>query len=233
MLKVIQHIFIIPLLISAILSLKVFRLRWPFQYKIFSVLLLFLLILECFNIIWKYYLHNAFGWHYSQATIWSYNISFAFQYLLYTLFYYHSLSHLKFRRAVLVTGILLCIFIILNQLFWQGLHQVNTYAHILADCCMIFFCFAFFEELKNSEIKNEKLKLLSGNMSIMKNPLVWISLGVFIYHLLNIPYLFGMNYMVKNKIPFAVNFHYIYMSFVCLMYICFIKSFLCPHPQQK
>ncbi len=230
MTRMIHHIYILPLLISAILSLKTFRLGWPLPYRLFSILLFFVLLVESFSIAWKYYLHNAFSWVYTQNTAWIYNLSFAPQYFLYTILFYYSISYPKFKKSVLVTGLLLCTFILSNQFFGQGLFEVNTISHVFADCTVLFFCFAYFEELKNEEIRDEYNAEI---IQFLKKPMAWISFGIFIYHLLNIPYLFGMNYMIKNKISFAVTFHYIYMSFICLMYLCFIKAFLCPTPQQK
>jgi hypothetical protein len=216
MTKVIQYIYFIPLLISAILSLKAFRLSWPFQYKTFSVLLFFSIIVETLALIWTRYFHNNYL---------IYTLAITPIYLLYMAVYYYAITSPVIRKAILVTGILFAIFGILNFLLWQKLLIVNTVSHMVADLIILLLIFIYFEQLKKEQDKE--------NIKLSSNPMVWISLGAFIYHLLSIPFIFSINYMAKNNLSFVQSFYKVYLIVQCIMYILYIKSFLCPHPQQK
>jgi hypothetical protein len=224
MLKVIQHIYFIPLLISAILSLKAFRLRWPLPYRLFSILLFVIVFVEIAATSWAYWLYDFNGWTYSKNNRWIYNLSIIPQYLLYMAVYYFIIRNVVIKKTILITSVLFSIFTIVNIIYWQTLYDVNSYTHLIADCIILLLSFVYFEQLKK-EKEVVKLSL---------QPMVWISFGACVYHLLNIPYLFGMNYLVKNNfISFAYSFHYFYLIFQCIMYISYAKAFLCPTPQQK
>jgi uncharacterized membrane protein AbrB (regulator of aidB expression) len=155
MTKLIQHIFLIPLLASAYLSLKAFRLRWPKEYRFFSILLILLFVIESFNILWKYFLHNAGTLTYSNNSAWLYNFSFIPQYLLYMLVFYNGFSNKSYKQYALWLGLPLCIFILLNIFFIQGIFMPNTISLIVADSIMILLCFLYFDQMA---IKKKSLK---------------------------------------------------------------------------
>src|SRR5688572_32068620 len=98
MLKVIQHIYMIPLIISAIISTKSLRFNWPLPYKMFSVLLIFISFVEIGALLWKYYLHDLGDWQYSNSNLWLYNIFVVPQYLLYMTIYYRLFTLSVFKK---------------------------------------------------------------------------------------------------------------------------------------
>jgi hypothetical protein len=211
------------MLVSVILSLKAFRLKWPPAYKIFSVLLFTALFTEAFANAWRFYLHDFNGWKYSSNNAWIFTISLAPQYVLFMLVYYHELHAPKLKKAVLITCILFSLFTILNFCFWQKLDMINSYTHILADCIMLLLVFAYFEQLRREKTL----------IRLTTRPMVWISLGVMVFHLLNIPFLMSINYLNQNFKTLADAFYYGYLLFIFMCYVLYSKAFLCQTPQLK
>ena len=59
------------MLLSAIFSLRAFRLKWPKHLRVFSIFLLSTLLVEIFSIAWKWELHKSGGW--GPTNLWIYN----------------------------------------------------------------------------------------------------------------------------------------------------------------
>jgi hypothetical protein len=219
--RVIQHIYILPLLLSMLLSLKVFRLRWPTTYKVFSLLLIFVSAIELVAILWKYLLFKYWGNH--PSNIWIYNLFLIPQYLLYLYFYYLVLESIKIKKLVKYVAISFSLFGIINLLFIQTLHQINSFTLIFSSIMIIFLTAIYFEQVrKQKEI-----------ISLSSNPLTWISLGAFIFHSAYLPYISSLNYLIKNNIPLALALYYIFLGLNCLMYSLYLIAFLCRHPHLK
>jgi len=220
---VIQHLYLLPMLISVLLSLKAFRLGWPLAYKIFSIFLFTALFTEIFGNLWHYYLHNFNGWKYSKNNAWIYTASFIPQYVLLMFVYHQALNSKKMKRIILFVAIAFSLFTILNFCYWQTLFIINNNTHIAADCIMLLLVFAYFEQLRKAK---EPVKL-------SVQPMVWISLGVLVFHLLNIPFLLSINYLIRNFPSLATSFLYVYLLFIFVSYVLYSKAFLCPTPEPK
>ena len=221
MLRVIQHIYMIPLIVSALIGIKGFRLNWPVPYKIFSLLLIFISVVEISAISWKYYFHDLGGWHFSNSNIWLYNISVVPQYLLYMAIYYRIINSPLIKRAIITLAILLSSFSIINWIYFQSIYSINSNTLLLASSIMIFLTITYFDQLRKEK---EILKLTA-------QPMVWISLGALIYHSANLPYIISLNYLIRSNVSLAVALFYIYLALNCVMYVCYTIAFLCqPHP---
>jgi hypothetical protein len=223
MIKIMQHLYLIPMLVSAILSLKAFRLRWPLAYKIFSVLLFIALITEVAANLWHYYLYNFSGMHYSNNNAWIYTSSFIPQYILFFFVYHQALHSKLIKSLVVIVSLLFSLFVIINAWFIQKAFLINSNTHIAADCIMLLLIFSYFEQLR----KEKEIVKLSDQ------PMVWISLGAFIFHLLNIPFLLMINYLNKSLPSVALAFFYVYLLFIFVSYVLYSKAFLCKTPQPK
>jgi hypothetical protein len=223
MITVIQHAYLLPMLICAILSLKAFRLRWPFEYKIFAVYLWLAVFTEAAGRSYVFYQYSIGTPKKEINNIWIYTPLVILQYLLCAVFFYYALTSVRFKRVIAILTILFGCFSILNAAFIQGLSQINSYMHLFSDGLLIFCVFTYFEETR----KTPELR------DITKLPLTWISLGIFIFHLLNIPYLISINYLYINHTSVAIAFMYLYQTIIFISYILIIKAFLCPTPPQK
>ena len=221
MLRVIQHIVLIPLLISAIMSLKSFRSGWPVSYRVFSILLWTMIVLELFAAIWKELLYELPFWSFTNSNHWIYNLSFFLQYPLYFYFFYSVFDLTKIKRNIVIVFIFFFLFMLLNYFFLQGVSQLNTYTMVFADLVTVILSIRYFNEVRN---KDEIVRL-------DKNPMIWIMLGIFINHSVNIPYTLGMPYFWLNYTDLAIAFFYVYSTINCIMLILFSKAYLCPTPR--
>lgn len=222
--KLLQHIYIIPLFVCTLLSLKVFRLRWPVQYKIFSLLLIIISVTELFAISWKYYFYNNLGtYSFTNSNLWLYNIALIPQYLLYLLVYFQTIQSPFLKKIIKILGILFPAFSILNLLFSQSIHTVNSYTIILSSAIIIFLTVCYFDQLRNA---SESIKLTG-------HPMVWLSLGAFIFHAANLPYIISLDFLIHKNLSLAIALYYIYLGLNCILYTFYSIAFLCPKPLLK
>lgn len=217
MLKVIQHIFMIPLLLSTIISIRSIRFKWPLTYRMFSILLILISFVEGFEILWKYYLYNAGNRHFSNSNLWIYNFFLIPQYLLYMAVFYQAITSGVIRKTIIVLGLVFVSFSIVNWVYFQSIYSVNSYSLLLASGIIIFLTVSYFEQLRKSKTI----------ISLYSHPMVWISLGAFIFHAANIPYLISLNYLIRNNVSLAIALFYIFLGLNCIMYLFYIKAFLC------
>lgn len=222
MLKVIQHIFLLPLFISAVLSLKAFVRQWPAPYRIFSVLLLSVLFVEVFALLWKVFLYNAWGWSYQPSNLWIYNSALLPQYLLYLLAYYRVLRSPALRRTIVRAACLFTAFFFINITYLQPITTINSYSIIMASGIITFLTVSYFEQVrKSTEI-----------ITLTADPMAWISLGAFIFHAANLPYMISLNYLNRFDVSLAISIFYIYMALNCIMYTFYSIAFLCNPPSR-
>lgn len=222
--KLLQHIYIIPLFVSMLLSLKSFRLRWHVQYKLFSILLILVFVTEVFAICWKYYLHNNIGGgNYSNSNLWLYNIALIPQYLLYLRIYYLVIKSPALKKAIVIIGFIFPAFAIINLLLFQPLNSINSYSLVASSAIVLFLSVCYFEQLRN---ESEIIKLSA-------HPMVWLSLGAFIFHAANLPYIISLDYLIHNNLSLAVALYYIYLGLNCILYTFYSVAFLCQYPLLK
>lgn len=218
----IQHAYILPMIISAILSLKTFKQGWPLAYRIFSVYIFWCLVTEL--AAWGFVAFQKATYPDQQPNNhWILSISMLPMYLLLSWVYYSSIKNRVYRKIIFSCTVVFSVFAIINMLWIQKLSSINSYTHLLADCIVFMYIFLYFEELRKGKE--------TGKFSNI--PIVWIAAGNFIYHLLNIPFLFLLDYLNNNNPGLAKSFIYMYLFFIFINYILYIKAFLCPTPQQK
>lgn len=220
-----QNIYLIPMLISAIFSLKAFRLKWPLAYRIFSIYLFIALITDVLGTLWRVYLFQFKEWtpFGAEYNSWILTFSIAPQYLFLMAVYYEVLKSKKIKKAIHFIAIGFTFFVIINFTFGQGIKAINSLSHLIADAIMLLLVYFYVEQLRT---QNELVKLT-------EQPMIWISLGVFIFHLLNIPLLYCLDYLYHSNKATAVSFMQFYRLIIFLTYTLFIKAFLCPTPRRK
>lgn len=210
-------IYILPLFLSAIVGLKTFRLQWPFAMKGFSVFLITTLIVELFAISWKYGLCQTKWWHYTPNNLWIYNIYLLPQYLFYIYFFSNRIQQPLYKYIVPIIAVAYLTLTLINLLFIQGLFAVNYISIIAANLIMIFFSISYFISL----LKAESVVRLS------KQPLVWIAVGAFIFHLGSLPCFVLYNSIFSENMVIASSLFRIIISLNFIMYLTYAIAFLC------
>jgi hypothetical protein len=225
MTEVIHLTYVLTVLVSAIFSLKVFRLNWPFAYKLFSLFLFTALVTEIVGTLWAYKLFGIRNWDPFKTGNNAWLISFLLipQYLLYIAVYHQILRSQKLKTSIIIIAVFYTLIAIVNLIFGQGIAVINSYTHIAASLVMLFLAFAYFEQIRSNK----------ALISLKREAIVWISLGNFIYHLVNIPFLLSVNYIINYHPQIMEPFYNFYLLMLIITYSLYIKSFLCPHPQQK
>jgi hypothetical protein len=214
--KFIYYIYLLPLLLSAVFSLRAFRLNWPSLYKHFSIFLFSTLFIEGFAICWKLFLHSSVG-NYSMSNLWIYNCYLIAQYLFYLYFYYLATRNSNVKRWIVALAGIYFLFSLINVIFIQPIHTVNSYTIIAASLIMLFLTLTYFIELlRDKEIKN-----------LTSEPLVWISIGAFIFHIGNLPFFIFLNTLNKTNLSLALTLFKIILILNSLMYSFYAIAFLC------
>ena len=221
--SLIWHIYMLPLFISMLLSLKSFRRSWHVHYRTFAVLLLFVFLIESIAISWSYYFTFRKGRPFSPSNLWLYNLFLIPQYLLYMALYYQVIRSALLKRILIGIGIVYTCFAVINMLFLQHIDGFDSYTLAMADGIVIFMTVSYFNQL----LGEKEIVRLNGH------PLVWISVGAFIFHAANLPYILALNYLIHTNIPLAIALFYIFLALNCIMYSLYIIAFLCRPPIHK
>lgn len=216
--NLLYFIYLIPLSLCAIFSLRSFRLKWPKPYRYFSIFLIITLLNEILAISWKVYLYKVFRG--TPSNIWIYNIYIVPEYLFYFFFFYLILRNEVKKSIVNLLSLTYGIFSMVNLFLVQGLDNLNSYTIIVGNIVLILLSILYFN-------KNLNEKILLPQKS---QPTFWISLAVFIFSVGSLPYFIFMNYLIKVNIGMAIALFYILLILNTLMYSLYLIAFLCsPH----
>jgi hypothetical protein len=102
----------------------------------------------------------------------------------------------------------------------------NSNLHVLAliNICKTLFCILYYHNL----FKN------ISDQNILSKPSFWIVTGVLFYSCLSLPF-YGLNIYIKLQFPplLSNNIFSISNMLIIIMYIFFIKAFLCTTSQRK
>jgi len=219
----IQYLYLLPLSISTVLGLKSFRYRWPAPYITFSILLLSIFFVETTAILWKYRVISIRHWPYSNSNLWIYNSFLIPQYLLYMAVYYQVIRSRAVKKIIIGLAVFFTLFALTNELFIQHIYAIDSYTLAISSSIVIFLSIAYFEQLRKEK---EIIRLTT-------DPMVWISLGAFIFHAADLPYLLMLNYLIHTNISLAIALYYIFVALNCIMYSLYTVAFLCnPHPHK-
>lgn len=213
----IEYLFLWPLLLSAIFSLKTFRQKWPKQYRLFAVLILAALLTELLAVSWKWYLFELFSWNYSKNNFWIYNLFITIRLAILLAIFYQILTSSQIKSIIRYAGPLLVLFGLINYSIIQGPYQYNTYSVIFAHIPVIILCLFYFKQLLNDP----------GIIVLRKEPMVWIMLGTFIYHAVSLPFLIMLGFLNMGQSDLALLFLPINDALNIVMCFCYLICFLC------
>lgn len=212
-----NYIYLIPLVLCAIISLRSFRLEWLRNYRSFAVFIWITLLVEAFAIAWKWYLFKTAYWNFSKSNLWIYNFFLILRLLFYLLFYFQHLSSHKMKTIILYSTILLSIFGLLNYFIIQKTNEINSYSIVIDHLVIILLSLSFFSQVLNATVI----------IKLTTHPMVWISLGTFIYFSSTLPFFISLGYASKNNVSLAISMLYINTALNTLMYSFYLISFLC------
>ncbi len=217
------YIYLAPLLLSAILSLKSFWLKWPKPFRIISIFLWVTVLLELMSIGWKWFFHVTPYWQYTPNNHWIYGIGLPLRFGLLFLFFYSLLETARIRKWTKVLAAVFMPFSIINYFFIQGPFATNSFTIILAHFIIIFLSLYYFWEL----VRSEQFKPLRNN------PAVLICLGLFLYHSSTLPYFISIEafsgFLAR---PVGITYMFIHQAFNIIMYSLFLTAYLCKiHPR--
>ena len=137
-------------------------------------------------------------------------INFSFFFIIYMI----SLSNRFFRKLIISFFIFYIIIFIINGFFENYLNEYQRLPYIIGALFLIVTIFLYYIELLNSE------KVLNAK----KDLLFWISVGLLIYYVGNLPFRIMRNYyseLTDATILFLVSF-----SLTLIMNSCFIIGFI-------
>jgi hypothetical protein len=208
-----EYWFLLPLLLSAILSLRSFWQKWPKQYRWFSVLLIVSFLTEALAISWKWHLHNQF----SKNNFWIYNSYVTIRFVLLLGIFYQIIQAPGIKKAIRYAGPIIVSFNVLNYLFLQGPFQYNTYSVVLTQYPIVLLCLGYFKQLSEENIM----------VLLHKEPMVWMAFGTFMYSAVSLPFLTNLNLL--NMLPFGIAMSSLPINMTLNLLMCFfyLISFLC------
>ena len=218
-------IYLIPMLLSAIFSLKAFSQKWPKPFKIFSVDLVFCVIFEAFALIWPYLI--KYGWFnsylvgYKPYNIWIYNFGMIAAESISLYFFYEVIRSQTIRKVILGAMIILIPLSFLNYFFFQGPHILNNYSLIAFKICNIILTLLCFIQIINDE----------QIFKLAKYSLTWILIGRFLYSLFTIIPFLNYDFLSEQYIKIGFLFFYAQDLVNIICYTLYLIAYLCkPHP---
>jgi len=222
--RFVHYLYLVPLGLGAMISLRAFRLSWPRPYRLFSIFLVGTFMMELVAISWKLWLYQTTYWHYSKSNGWIYNLYYTPEYIFYLLFFYRVLEkNIVNRKIVFAACGLYIVLGIVNLLFIQRCYKLNTYSIIGGNIIVIFLTLLYFKQ----ELQR------TTPIRAVEDPLFWISIGAFIFHTVSLPYFIFINYLIRNNLSLAVTLFNILLFLNTLLYSLYLTAFLCKTPYQK
>ncbi|MDY8136774.1 hypothetical protein [Aquimarina sp. 2201CG5-10] len=150
-----------------------------------------------------------------------YNIYNVINFTFFFALYRHYLDKPKNKKIVLILWIFYLISFVINGFFENYLIKHQKFPYIIAAFFLIITIVLYFIEILNSE------KVLYTK----KNLLFWVSVGLLLYFVGNIPYRIVRDYykeLADAKILFLARF-----ALTIIMNICFIIGFIWSNKKQQ
>ncbi len=150
-----------------------------------------------------------------------YNIYCTINFSFFFILYRNCIKNSKKKKIILFFLVTYLISILINSFFENYLYELQTIPYIIAASFLIITIFFYFTEILNSE------KVLFVN----KNLLFWISVGLLLYYIGNIPFRILRNYYISFTdltVSFLVAF-----TLTIIMNTCFIIGFIWDNNKQQ
>lgn len=146
-----------------------------------------------------------------------YNFTTLIILLLYYGLYLENLKSKRYRTIFLIACTITFCFYLINITFIQTGQTFHTYSFAIGSVCLCLGIIFYVKEI----VENDKIVFVS------KDPLFWISIGLFAFYIINIPF-FGMyNFLVKDYVYFLMLLKKISLVLNYFMYSCIIIGLIC------
>ncbi|WP_295119112.1 hypothetical protein [uncultured Chitinophaga sp.] len=186
-----------------------------------AILIIVSLAIEVFAIAWKWYLYDMFIPAYKKSNLWIYNVFVTIRLAILLVLFFQSMESKKIKKVILLGGPPIVLFGLVNYISIQGPHQYNTYSVIFAHIPIIVLCLCYFRQLLGAD------KILE----LHKEPMVWLVLGTFVYHVASLPFLIMLNFLNMKSSNLSMLFLPINDTLNLIMCSSYLISSIC-NPQQ-
>jgi hypothetical protein len=217
------YIYLIPLTLSALLSLRTFRAGWAKHFRYFSVFLLLSLLVEILAILWKWGLCKTAYWSYSTSNLWIYNAFLPIRYLVLLVFFHGLIVVPAVKLAIRWIAAPFLLFSILNYFFIQTPHHASTYTIIACNAITVLLSLCFFFQIP-------KIKPL---IHLTRSAGIWICLGLLLYHAGTLPLFIFFDYLITKHLSLALSYFYINDLLNILTNLIYLIAFLCQSRSQQ
>ncbi|EZH74328.1 hypothetical protein ATO12_11190 [Aquimarina atlantica] len=183
-------------------------------------------ILKYFSfILWYTFINEIVGIlivdYYSRFNAIIYNIYHVINFFFLFLIYREFINSNRLKKSIMFFILIYIMSFIINGFYENYLKEFQSIPYIIAASLMITTIILYFSELLNSE------KVLNTN----KNLLFWISVGLLIFFVGNIPFRIVRNYYTDLEgitILFLIN-----IILTIIMNLCFIIGFIWSDSRQQ
>lgn len=209
-----DNYFLIVYGIAFICSIISYNKYFDTVLKYFPILIAYTLLNEFLGFMIGTSENYAFSEKYMFANDFIYNIYTLIFFPFFYYCYYKLNSNLKFRKVILLLGISFLIFFFLNCFFQNPFLKVYYYSIAYASGILVICILLYFLDKRESwNIRIEK-----------KNLMFWISLGLFVFHLL-FPIIFLVSFL-NFELWIKFKLGAIQKILIVLMYITFSLGFI-------
>jgi hypothetical protein len=220
----ITYLYFIPFLLSAIFSLKSFRLKWPKHLRTFSIFLWVTLLIEIMGVFWKWELFRWFGRE--PDNIWILNIGMVIGRAILCYYFIQLLSSDRLKTAITTFLLFYLIFGVVNYLMIEKPGPLNTYSIAIGNVAVVFFCMLYFREILNAK----------DLIQLYKLPEFWIAIGTLTYFLFSLPLITGFEFIARDGAmkKFTKTYWQFNDAFLIFTYTLYLIAYLCrPHPKSQ
>jgi len=179
-------------------------------------------------LIWYIVINEYIGIYYtaniSTHNVIIYNIYSVINFTFFLLLYRHFIINKKHKKWILVFLLTYLIIFVINGFFENYMTNSQSLPYIIAASFVIISITLYFIQLLNSE----------NVLHVRKNLLFWISIGLLLYFVGNIPFRILRNYYAsagENPQDYSMLFS-LNLILVIIMNICFIIGFIWSNKKQ-
>jgi hypothetical protein len=141
-----------------------------------------------------------------------FNITTVIEFIFFYYLYFEAIKKQVFKNIIIVLAGLYFICSLINIIFVQGLYDFNTYTMLLGTAVIILFVFFYFYDAFDNQ----------EPINLIKEPMFWISIGIFLFYLGDFTFNLMYPYLQKNNLHREQHlFHLINNNLIIFEYLCF------------
>ncbi len=200
--------------IAFILVVYNFKIIYKSPLRILLIVIPFIFITEAFAFVKLNFFSEGFE---QRRNFIYYNITTIIILLLYYALYIENILVKSYRRIFIIACCITLSFYLINIFFIQTGQTFHTYSFTIGSICLCLGIVFYIKEI----VESEKIVFVS------RDPLFWISIGLFASYIINIPYMGMYNFLAKDYVDFLIFCRKIHLALNYFMYSCIIIGLLC------